>query len=182
MPKPTHSPKKPAKQGSKKPGKNGHPSIRNYERIQIFGIQDVIQHVGHRQSFYVNGQKYKVRMNNERMKLLARSQTCACCGVQGSFFWLEKNGSNPAHFNLYGERYDGTLVMLTKDHIIPRSKGGKTEQDNLQVLCYDCNYQKQNQEISLEDLLVQRCINDEELRKFLESRPPAHTPIPLPTN
>ena len=34
--------------------------------------------------------------------------------------------------------------MLDIDHIIPRSKGGKTEYSNLQVLCSKCNRSKRN--------------------------------------
>jgi 5-methylcytosine-specific restriction endonuclease McrA len=33
------------------------------------------------------------------------------------------------------EHYEG-------DHIIPWAKGGKTNYDNLQVLCKDCHYKK----------------------------------------
>lgn len=35
-------------------------------------------------------------------------------------------------------------VILHVDHIIPISKGGKTEWDNLQTLCQDCNLGKSN--------------------------------------
>lgn len=33
---------------------------------------------------------------------------------------------------------------LTLDHIVPRSKGGSNEVENLQTMCYDCNYSKGN--------------------------------------
>lgn len=33
-------------------------------------------------------------------------------------------------------------VKLHVDHIIPLSKGGKTEESNLQALCFDCNHGK----------------------------------------
>lgn len=33
---------------------------------------------------------------------------------------------------------------LEIDHIMPISKGGKTEPDNLQTLCHDCNIRKEN--------------------------------------
>lgn len=33
---------------------------------------------------------------------------------------------------------------LEIDHIMPISKGGKTEPDNLQTLCHDCNIRKGN--------------------------------------
>lgn len=38
----------------------------------------------------------------------------------------------------------GSRQFLTIDHIIPESKGGKTEKDNLQTLCKPCNSKKGN--------------------------------------
>ena len=38
----------------------------------------------------------------------------------------------------------GSRQYLTIDHIVPESKGGKTEKDNLQTLCKACNSRKGN--------------------------------------
>lgn len=45
------------------------------------------------------------------------------------------------HFNLYGIK-DGKEVMLTKDHIVPKSKGGANTQENYQCMCRNCNGNK----------------------------------------
>lgn len=67
---------------------------------------------------------------------------CACCGRVGSYFKLDVDSNNieRAHFNLFSE--DGTL--MTKDHIIPKSKGGPDCIDNFQTMCQECNKNKAN--------------------------------------
>lgn len=44
--------------------------------------------------------------------------------------------------------YKEPNLLLEVDHIIPISKGGKTEPDNLQTLCWKCNRTKSNKIIS----------------------------------
>ena len=67
---------------------------------------------------------------------------CACCGREGSYFKLKADSKNleRAHFNLFAE--DGTL--MTKDHIIPKSKGGPDCIENFQTMCEECNKKKRN--------------------------------------
>ena len=67
---------------------------------------------------------------------------CACCGRIGTYFKLKADSKNieRAHFNLFSE--DGTL--MTKDHIIPRSKGGPDCIENFQTMCEECNKKKKN--------------------------------------
>ena len=67
---------------------------------------------------------------------------CACCGRIGSYFKLKADSKNieRAHFNLFSE--DGTL--MTKDHIIPRSKGGPDCIENFQTMCEECNKKKRD--------------------------------------
>ena len=67
---------------------------------------------------------------------------CACCGRIGTYFKLKTDSKNieRAHFNLFSE--DGTL--MTKDHIIPRSKGGPDCIENFQTMCEECNSKKRD--------------------------------------
>jgi HNH endonuclease len=73
---------------------------------------------------------------------------CAQCGIEGKYFVKERsNGeikSQFYHFNLYAIDSEGMEVLMTKDHIVPRSKGGKNHISNLQTMCFICNEKKGN--------------------------------------
>jgi len=88
---------------------------------------------------------HMVKMTSQRYQLFAgQGVTCVSCGVVGEYFALEKGISDTGdryHFNLYGMK-DGAEVMLTKDHIIPKSKGGRNFLSNYQVMCFECNLEK----------------------------------------
>ena len=47
-----------------------------------------------------------------------------------------------AHFNLYSEEQDGSFVMMTKDHILPKFWRGQNHMSNLQTMCNKCNSAK----------------------------------------
>lgn len=68
---------------------------------------------------------------------------CCVCGKEGTHFTLDESHSdNPMrkHFNLRAD--DGTLI--TKDHIIPKSRGGRDHISNMQTMCCVCNKAKGN--------------------------------------
>jgi 5-methylcytosine-specific restriction endonuclease McrA len=81
----------------------------------------------------------------ESLRLLtfkAKGIKCSCCGIEGKFFALErKEYDKVPHFNMYAEK-DGERVLMTKDHIIPKSKGGKDRIENMQTMCWRCNRNK----------------------------------------
>lgn len=73
------------------------------------------------------------------MTFYQKGLTCVCCGKQGTHFKLCGDpDTDRRHFNLFSE--DGTLI--TKDHIIPKSRGGQDRVDNMQTMCVDCNLKK----------------------------------------
>jgi len=91
---------------------------------------------------------YQVWMTSLRLQLFAKKGlSCTKCGITGSFFALEtfpSSQSRSPHFNLYGRDALGDEVLITKDHIHPKSLGGTDTLDNLQTMCYPCNHAKSN--------------------------------------
>lgn len=126
-----------------------------YIRIGVFGIDEVLDYVGPYNKEYMGK---KIKMGSHRYETFKhKGVVCAKCGLKGEFFALEKhiyknktgeieNLNDRYHFNLYGYDEKGKEVMLTKDHIVPRSKKGKNEIDNYQTLCWRCNWKKGNKD------------------------------------
>lgn len=80
---------------------------------------------------------YRVKIcDSQRVRLFLENPNCAFCDRKGAYFLLESHlpDQNP-HLNLYSDDH----VLMTKDHIMPKSKGGKNHMRNYQTLCYECN-------------------------------------------
>lgn len=97
-------------------------------------IDGVAQYYGHR-----------IPMNSMRyLNFLHHGCKCVKCGIEGTFFLKQKSHmSDPDfHLNLYAIDGRGKIVLMTRDHIIPKSKGGPNTLDNLQTMCSPCNSKK----------------------------------------
>lgn len=100
-----------------------------------------------RGSRYIQVSGYKVRIESPRIRLMLsqkprRGRVCANCGRVGTKVYLQIETSpcisfpqDKASFFVYTD----DEVMLTCDHVFPKSKGGKTTGANLQTLCRECN-------------------------------------------
>jgi 5-methylcytosine-specific restriction endonuclease McrA len=86
-----------------------------------------------------------MRMDSHRYWVFKLKGTeCVECHIQGKYFAKEKSSEkdNSYHFNLYAINNEGKEVLMTKDHIMPKSKGGKDHIDNYQPMCIVCNMAK----------------------------------------
>ena len=83
---------------------------------------------------------FNVRPLSLRYKTFYQKGTkCVCCDKEGTHFKLcGDENTNRRHFNLYAD--DGTLI--TKDHIVPKARGGRDVVSNMQTMCEDCNKAK----------------------------------------
>lgn len=95
----------------------------------------------------------KVNLDGDRIKgnshryqtFFTKGLRCACCGIEGKYFAKEKGkNAKSYHLNLYAVDKDGNEVLMTKDHIVPKSKGGQDHIDNYQTMCKICNLAKGN--------------------------------------
>ena len=127
--------------------------IAEYEVAEILALSTVEES---RRIFVHEGIEYNVKMNSDRYEVFKKSCTCVVCGLEGTKMILERHteGVNP-HFNLYGVE-DSELILFTKDHIIPKSRGGKNELKNYNTMCVICNNIKSNFEVTNDQILAVR--------------------------
>lgn len=127
---------------------------RSLERIKIFSIEevetivkeDVINSSCNKLEKKNGGsivlEGYDVYKRSLRYKtFIEKGYKCVCCGRIGAYYALEcdkRNNQKRAHFNLYST----DDVLMTKDHIFPKSKGGKDVIENMQTMCTICNGKK----------------------------------------
>lgn len=135
---------------------------KGYNRIKRFKLDEVLPFIGtSNHAFCIGDKSLRVKkLSTQRMLLIKRTQCCEVCRIQATHFWLESAGCFGPHFNIYAENHHGHESMLTMDHILPRSKGGSTSQENIQLLCRDCNRVKKNYLITNEDILRLRFRED----------------------
>lgn len=122
-------------------------------RYEIEDVWNIIGKDALETKHYSRGQKnkentievdgYDVYTHSLRyMTFYQKGCTCVVCGKEGTHFTLDADGQNTdrRHFNLRAE--DGTL--MTRDHILPKSKGGRDHISNMQTMCTHCNRAKGN--------------------------------------
>jgi len=136
--------------------------------IASFDIDDIFNQITEdekKKEFVVNGISHTVKMNSQRYHVFKKNKFCVSCGLEGTSLLLDINpGDQSPHFNLYGKE-DGRLVLMTKDHVVPKSKGGSDTLENYVTCCHICNNLKGNSPINYEDLKKLRILakNDHKL-------------------
>jgi hypothetical protein len=122
---------------------------RHYERAGIVSIEEVFAHINengvHNSRVFCG---HSVGLSSYRIKnFQVNGVFCNHCGVEGIYFAVERADhrnakENDWHLNLYALTYELHEILMTRDHVIPRSKGGSNLLDNSQTLCTHCNCKK----------------------------------------
>lgn len=117
---------------------------QKFDRI-ICTLEEILPYLGNTTKKKVPIKGHLVNIGSLRLATFKRKGLkCAKCGIEGSYFALESpNGLNP-HLNLYAVVSEHRHVLMTRDHIYPKSKGGSDGLDNSQTMCERCNVAKGN--------------------------------------
>ncbi|SFC90486.1 HNH endonuclease [Spirosoma endophyticum] len=79
--------------------------------------------------------------NHRRLQVFAKKGTsCVRCGVDGVYLLKSVDRGDGYHIDLYTANF----VLMTIDHIIPKSRGGASALSNYQPMCQHCNGLKGN--------------------------------------
>lgn len=132
------------------------PTIKNfvkanpYIRIRSFQLHEGLHFIQKVKPKEVDGHRIEGLRGSDasiRIKLLKQGEVrCAKCGLVGSVFHIERHRNDIESVfkvNLYGVRPNGKEIMMTHDHIIPKSLDGANNQDNAQIMCHSCNQKKE---------------------------------------
>lgn len=98
-------------------------------------------------------------VKQKRIERLANNPMCSCCGKKGIVFRLVTD----LHSQVSKTHYTAKLHLYTEDeedylnidHIVPRSYGGKNNDENIQVMCHTCNQRKADSLNSGLDFLIE---------------------------
>lgn len=113
--------------------KNKGYSPQEYIRVSIHSLANVLEEIANDENASM------------RLRTYTKGTDCVVCGLKGAFFASERQSlqaTSKYHYNLYGYNEKGEEVMMTSDHIIPKSKGGVNGLKNRQPMCYPCNQAK----------------------------------------
>ena len=125
-------------------------SQNNRKALLTLPVQEVMSLVvddGLRRSVHTfrveNGEEYPVHLNKKTLRVFKRRGVgCVKCGLVGTHFKVGETVSGHYSLFLYGTDKGGEEVLMTKDHIIPKSWGGPDVMENLQPMCEHCNIEK----------------------------------------
>lgn len=114
--------------------------------------------------FYIDNYRFKTQSHRYHL-FTDKGTQCASCGLQANTFIVESRSEDERpHANLYHITHDKDgnemATLFTKDHILPRSLGGKDEQNNYQTMCEPCNKTKGNKMTETDVAYVTSSLSD----------------------
>ena len=126
---------------------------RKYIRVaKFFNIHDLLKQINECPDVkFILDNGYSINAQSLRYKTFYKNDTCVNCGLKGKFLALEMilppslklpYNKKGFHLNLYAINEKGEEVLMTKDHIYPKAKGGRDVLSNMQTMCCHCNFDK----------------------------------------
>ena len=87
--------------------------------------------------------------NSPKVKLNCFIKDCHICGMYRRLQvqrckddMIGPKTYHTPHLNLFSRQPNGKMILMTKDHIMPKSRGGADNIHNIQTMCEHCNCRK----------------------------------------
>jgi len=138
------------------------------EIFDEFPCEKILPMITNDENFRFQFGEFLVQVGSIRLQTFKQSQKCVVCDREGVVFRLEKSLRknhkkddipkrkikwneywDTPHLNMYAIEYvpikSGSnkrkreYILMTRDHIFPKSMGGKDSLDNSQTMCSRCN-------------------------------------------
>ena len=154
------------------------------ETLAVYNLEDILKYIPPSKKKYAkktfrlqDGRTFNVRIATTRLVLFRHNHECVCCGIKGKIFKLQYNGDNNPHLNMFAINKRSKHILMTKDHILPASKGGSDSISNMQTMCARCNCLKSDFPVTLEQLkevrkeffnMIRNGISEKVARKEIE--------------
>lgn len=117
-------------------------TVAQYSQVEVFAAMDAFPR--QRKAVLSDGNSFK--RVSQRLMLFRDNCFCVDCGIEGTVFLLQKRFRDDSpHMNLYAVDGSGKLILMTKDHVLPKSRGGRDVMENYQTMCQICNTRKGSQ-------------------------------------
>jgi len=120
--------------------RNNH-GYKIYKKYTIKEVFDLLKEnkIPDELIFHVKDMSDSLKRANIIKSLIDRDGLkCQYCNKIPEYFASAKDNAGRWHLDLYSDD-NGEPYMYTIDHIYPKSKGGKNELENYQLLCKPCN-------------------------------------------
>jgi len=111
------------------------PTRKGLKRVQSWPIEDI------KNLPLAYGRWNDCSIGTRVLMYIHKGTACVRCGIKAVYFASEKDKTSEPHLNVYAIK-NGRSVLMTRDHIIPKSKGGGNGLKNSQPMCARCNEKK----------------------------------------
>lgn len=115
---------------------------QKYETIKVWTVPELHALLADGLEYYNGAYFHDARVRT----LIDKGPKCASCKTVGNLYALQRGINDMVnrdyHINLWSRQGPHSFMLMTRDHIIPKARGGSDLLSNSQCMCAYCNFRK----------------------------------------